>query len=227
MKRKYSLDETVFEVIDTEEKAYWLGFILADGCITTKLNPNGKIYQYTVKIALKLEDINHLKKFQKFLKTSKEINIYKSDKYNYCELRIYSNKLALDLIKLGITPRKSFTVKFPIISKNLYSHLIRGIWDGDGSVDFKSRGKEYGSSRFEVCLVGNKNICKTVSQILNQECKCGIAKIHSLHSIFRIRKFNTKAEKVIKYLYNNSNIFLDRKYQVASLLFQKKVTNVI
>lgn len=38
--KKYTCDSTFFNVIDTEEKAYWLGFLMADGFIT--IIGNGK-----------------------------------------------------------------------------------------------------------------------------------------------------------------------------------------
>ena len=52
-------NEHIFDIIDTEEKAYWLGFIYADGCISLKTN--------AFEISLKYDDINHLNKFNTFM----------------------------------------------------------------------------------------------------------------------------------------------------------------
>ena len=52
------IDETVFDTIDTEEKAYWLGFLYADGNINSK--------EYKLEINLCANDWQHLKKFQDF-----------------------------------------------------------------------------------------------------------------------------------------------------------------
>ena len=49
----------IFETIDTEEKAYWLGFMYADGYIGAS--------RYSVGINLSLKDIDHLKKFCKYM----------------------------------------------------------------------------------------------------------------------------------------------------------------
>ncbi|MGM9535052.1 MAG: hypothetical protein ACI3VR_07355, partial [Intestinibacter sp.] len=60
-------NEHIFDVIDTEEKAYWLGFIFADGYIgSTPLEPNKKSV-YNFELSLKLEDTSHLEKFKSFI----------------------------------------------------------------------------------------------------------------------------------------------------------------
>ena len=51
-RRKYALNEAFFEIIDSEEKAYWLGFIAADGCV----------YRRTLSINLNIKDKAHLEK---------------------------------------------------------------------------------------------------------------------------------------------------------------------
>ena len=56
---KSKFDECVFDSIDNEEKAYWLGFIFADGCISSRDN--------AFELSLKGEDIEHLHKFNTFM----------------------------------------------------------------------------------------------------------------------------------------------------------------
>src|SRR5271166_7037406 len=56
------LNHSIFETIDSEEKAYWLGFLLADGSIQVRKN-----VQKIVKLALAIEDKEHLEKFKKFV----------------------------------------------------------------------------------------------------------------------------------------------------------------
>ena len=52
-------DNTVFDTIDTEEKAYWLGFMYADGYVQNNGN--------SVELSLKGSDVEHLEKFRVFL----------------------------------------------------------------------------------------------------------------------------------------------------------------
>ena len=102
--RKYTNDDNFFEKIDTEEKAYWLGFIAADGYITTKRAQCNQ----QLGITLSEKDINHLEKFKKSLKATNPINIYEawSSCYNknskFARVLITSQKLVDDIKKFGI-----------------------------------------------------------------------------------------------------------------------------
>ena len=81
------IDETVFDVIDTEEKAYWLGFMYADGCIYSK--------EYRMELSLQGSDVEHLQKFSKFLKSTKSdlVKIYRNYKQgNYDRCRAGCNR---------------------------------------------------------------------------------------------------------------------------------------
>lgn len=69
-------NENIFDVIDTEEKAYWLGFLYADGYIET---PNDNKKSYSMELALKLSDVEHLIKFNDFMQHNK--NNVKVDSY--------------------------------------------------------------------------------------------------------------------------------------------------
>ena len=122
MKRQYKLNEDYFGKICTEEKAYWLGFILADGCVQS--NYNG------ISIELQKKDKEHLKKFLRSLKAN-----YPLVKTG-CgfSVAIFSKKMKQDLIKLGVTPRKAQTTKPIRVRKNLQRYFWRGVFDGDGSI---------------------------------------------------------------------------------------------
>ena len=99
---KYQFDHTAFNRIDTEEKAYWLGFFAADGNIYEKRN--------SIQIRLKSTDANHLEKFCRFLKLDEsKVAIYPCGKDNLflgAHLHIDSKQLKADLIDKGVTPKK-------------------------------------------------------------------------------------------------------------------------
>jgi len=67
MGKKANIKSDIFDNIDTEEKAYWLGFIYADGNISdmeSYLRKSGK-YVYRMEVSLKADDIDHLNKLNK------------------------------------------------------------------------------------------------------------------------------------------------------------------
>lgn len=128
-------NETIFDNIDSEEKAYWLGFIFADGYISSS--------KYTFELCLKGSDKKHLDKFNNFMQHEdqnhvKLSNIKLNGKiFERCRWSVTNKHLWKTLNNLGCTPQKSLTLQFPNLNifktKNLICHFIRGYFDGDGS----------------------------------------------------------------------------------------------
>jgi intein/homing endonuclease len=127
----------VFDVIDTEEKAYWLGFIYADGYIETESNRFG--------IGISIKDYGHLVKFNSFMKYLGNNIKTKISKQKYkgelkekeiCFWRVSDKHLKESLIKQGCFEKKSLILEFPKIPAKLVKHFIRGYFDGDGCVSY-------------------------------------------------------------------------------------------
>lgn len=132
-KRLYPLNEEYFQQIDTKDKAYWLGFMYADGYIT-----RGKQGQFI--FGMTLHEKEPLELFKKCIQTDKPIGEYVTKQgfnagaiaYN---LAISSEKIFNDLIKHGCVENKTFKLEFPkSLPKLLIPHFIRGFFDGDGTV---------------------------------------------------------------------------------------------
>jgi len=136
--RRYKVDETYFDKIDSEEKAYWLGFLFADGYIRERSSG------CSLELKLSYKDVEHLELFREHLKSNHLIvEGYNSVKYkdgisksHMVHLAIYSQKLVNSIKKQGIHSRKTFTIDSPNIENNLKRHFIRGYFDGDGSFTF-------------------------------------------------------------------------------------------
>ena len=76
--KKFKVNDDYFEIIDTEEKAYWLGFLYADGCVARKGN------YYTIKIDQALYDYEHVLKFKEAINSTYPVkNIQPSAVYVY------------------------------------------------------------------------------------------------------------------------------------------------
>lgn len=125
-------NERYFEVIDSSDKAYFLGLLASDGNISPRLT--------AVRIALKETDSWILEQFRKFLGNQAPELKTKISKNNGKEalpqknLVLSRKAMVDDLIKLGITPNKSHTLKILCDLANFKKDFLRGVWDGDGSV---------------------------------------------------------------------------------------------
>lgn len=133
-KNEHKITEDYFNKIDTEEKAYFLGLLMADGNVATS---NNRSWRFS--IALASEDKYILKKLRKAINPSETIKLQKIMPVNsrcmeQTRICVYSNKLSYDLINLGCVPNKSLILKFPnnLIKDELIPHFIRGYFDGDG-----------------------------------------------------------------------------------------------
>lgn len=128
--KRYSFNENFFETIDSEEKAYWLGFIAADGCV----HINSYVKKFSLALAAK--DKDHLELFIKSINATHPLRLRKGKRsqiFPSYVVTLHSLIFINSLTQLGIVPRKSLILKPPIISKDLRKHWVRGYFDGDGS----------------------------------------------------------------------------------------------
>jgi len=208
--KKYEVNEKYFEKIDNEEKAYWLGFLYADGNVRLHNGRSG-----ILKLKLKQSDRQHIERFNKCLDSNYiiddglEILKVKGREYKcyYSVLCIYNTKLVKDLFNLGCVENKTFKLNFPdFLDKNLIRHFIRGYFDGDGCIHkLKNRPDSFILSIFSV----SKEFLEKISEHLYYT---NIYKKYDSHSleIFKINDI-LYANKLF---YENSNIFLNRKKKV-------------
>jgi len=238
-KSTYSCNENFFAE-ETEAAFYWAGFIAADGNVYEK----GKNKPFVLKIGLATKDYDHLENFRNCLNSDSPIKQYKhkkitGSKYNRkdgtpynrketesCELVIYSQKLCDDLIKFGITPRKSLTLQFPewLKTHKYVNHFIRGYVDGDGSFSFLNRND---GQYISFSVIGTEQFLTSICEIININCefKNSNKKISKINNIYQIGySGNKKIAKIYKFLYGNSTIFLNRKKEISCKAkeFEKK-----
>jgi hypothetical protein len=207
--KKYSVNDNYFSEINNEEKAYWLGFLYADGYVRMKYNRSGEL-----KLKLSSKDRNHIKLFNESLKSNYPITDYESSvKYknkksisNISQVCIYNTKLVNDLMKIGCVNKKTFIIRSPELSEDLQRHFIRGYFDGDGNI-YKNKNRV---NSFQVSIASNFNFVKDIRDILGYGSIYKNGNIHLL--IF------SKLEEVknfYNYLYNNnSSFFLKRKKDI-------------
>lgn len=205
-------DKNFFDSIDSEEKAYWLGFIMADGY--TKLDKNNNPAQTTIEISKK--DINLLDAFKKSIKSNYIIRERSRTTVTgkiseVCSITISSHHLTKQLVSYGVVPNKTYIgfINEEIFGDNeeLIFHYLRGYSDGDGTIN-----KNKGNYVFKL-VIRSKSILNTITNWIKKYCNIN-PKITIWENTYRLSIQNKKDYFIfLKKLYKNANIYLDRKYQ--------------
>ena len=164
---KHSWEASFFEKIDNPTKAYWLGFLYADGSVR-----DTKQYS-TFKLQLQRRDKSYLQKLKEDLQATHPIwdtfskgghfirGKQMKDAFPSC-FQVYSKKACKDLILLGCFPRKSLILQFPTLEQvpnSLISHFIRGYFDGNGSIGFYIY-KGYCRKHYHISFCGTEHFLK-------------------------------------------------------------------
>ena len=209
-RRIYSINEHILDNIDTEEKAYFLGFFAADGCVS-----KNKHKQDTITFSLLKEDSYIPEKFYKLFGTNKEVKIY--DKYAYFE--ISSDYLCNKIYDLGFTPRKTYSNTICLLEDDkLMKHFIRGYFDGDGSISNQAI-----LNKTVLCISGYEdNMNKLIEYLKSIHITAEFSWDKRKKYINTDKKFGSliltnKLNKYcfLKYIYDNSSIYLIRKKDKA------------
>lgn len=201
-----------FRLIDTEDKAYWLGFIYADGYIIN----NSKKRNYELGIELNVIDINHLYMFNSVfnnyykIATRKRKSPKTDNIINTCYIRIYSKSIVEDLINNDIVENKSHSSIYPKIDNDeLFLHFLRGYIDGDGSYNIKkvkSNNNIYYYPRINIACINLECLNYIKARLLKFGINCyiteGKLEVNKKEHVF----------KLINLLYSNATIFLKRKF---------------
>lgn len=150
----------------SEEMAYVLGFIFADGnIIYTKRN--------TWFLSIQITDKDILMKIREVMNSSHVISKRKTGKKNknLYRLQIGSKEICSDLIKLGVIERKSNTMSFPIVPNEYFSDFLRGYFDGDGGVWVGPKNKRQNIRKYVISTFftsGSKDFLVVLAKLLKK-----------------------------------------------------------
>lgn len=202
--RKSHVNDHIFDSIDAEEKAYWLGFLYADG------NIHHSSSSWVIELTLQECDINHLIKFSQFLSINKE-PMYREKTKAY-RVAFSSCRVAKELINKGCVPKKSLILTFPqydIIPKELMSHFIRGYFDGDGCISVQQLVH---SIRKHVSLLGTKEFLEGLVKEAGLTGTIVKKEKRTESNTYQIALTKGEGNKLLDYMYKNASIYLQRKY---------------
>ena len=183
--------------------AYILGFIFADGCLVE--HKNG---YHGLDITSK--DIGHLRLIKKQLKAEHKI----SKKERGYRIEIRNRDIYNDLIKLGLTPRKSKIIKFPQIPQRYSSPFIRGLFDGDGSVMVWQEPRWRHTWQIRTSFTsGSQSFLQDLNKHLRSVAGLLRGKVSPVRRGYHLRYLSMPECLILyKFMYHgNSNLYLKRK----------------
>lgn len=213
MNTKFSVNDEYFKMIDSAEKAYWLGFLYADGYVTKR---------HQVGLALSEIDIAHIEKFRMAIQSTHPVRTYASSGYSqnrYAKLIFSSEEMTKNLQDLGCVQQKTLVLTFPSnkqVPREFLRDFVRGYFDGDGSITSGGKGHPL---RLKFC--GTKEFLQGLRLYINE-----ILYPEILHTSLEKRHKDEKnnysltvspprnAMRVLDELYKNSTVYLDRKYNL-------------
>lgn len=221
--RRYKVNDAYFDKIDNEHKAYWLGFMLADGYLV-----NSGHATESFGMTLDIKDKYILKQLQKDLETDYPIHEYESHNAfdgktfisNNCKIIIKSKRIFARLKELGFCTDKSHNAYIPedSIPPELLHHFVRGYFDGDGSLA-KSGGKYH---TYDFKLVGTYEVIHRVMEILGKNVKLTQRFPERDNNNWQLNLCGDKQVfQICQWMYDGATIYLERKFERYQILSKK------
>lgn len=208
-------EDTIFDIIDSEPKAYWLGFLYADGW--------NQANRGAIGIHLSIKDRDHLVEFCNFMgldpckikETQPKLGNIQGRVINNrgsCTAVVYGRNLSNNLVRLGMTQRKSLTLDFPTdiqVPDSLLRHFIRGYLDGDGCI---TRSTSKNVTRYRIIFIGTKNFCEGLIKTIPDNISMRLWTRRNATLFYCCISGNQQIKKYLEWLYEDATIFLDRKH---------------
>lgn len=203
-RNRHTLNENAFNDAECNREAcYWLGFLLADGCVTEKA-----VGQTMLSVGLHRKDVDHLRRLRDFLGSSHSI----SDNGRHVRYSVKSDHLAQTLSTYGIVPRKSLIAKVPEVMK-FNRDFWRGVVDGDGCLSFYKHRR--GWIRPTISLIGTLNVIESFRDFARSVSPGSKSEPTKADKIWHIYICSRHAVALAAYLYQDGDVALSRKAESA------------
>lgn len=214
------VNDSYFEKIDTECKAYWFGYALADGCISQSAG-DFRAFHFN----LQRRDRVVLEKFTKHIEYSGEIRDYQRWNKDHTKLHDksgvdFNNKIFCShLMTKGwfeFKQQDDPSIALSVINAELINHFIRGFFDGDGCI---SESKKNGKCYFN--FAGSKNNLDYIEDMIINYLgfnKKNPKKSKTTASYRMGWNGNRQVALFGEWLYSNATLYLDRKFVKFSKL---------
>lgn len=195
--RVYRCDHHYFDTIDTEHRAYWLGFVAADGCVHS---------QNRLSFMLAAKDREHLLRFREALGATHPITDCDNNGYPGVKFNVRSAELVAALAHHGVTPRKSLTESPPTtVPANLMRHFWRGFFDGDGCIYLQGKAPKIniigGHPMVEAFAAFARAASGTTARVAPTRTRASVFAVCGLHVV----------RAILRVLYADASVSLGRK----------------
>ncbi|MGL4349301.1 MAG: hypothetical protein ACRCT2_01760 [Plesiomonas shigelloides] len=197
-----------FDSIDTEGKAYFLGLIIADGHVR---NTARDCY---FAIELQDPDSKVLESLRAELNIQKPLeHLVRPGKKDAGRIRVYSRQLVKGLLSKGKTLNTETSGIFRDLDPSLRRHFVRGVIDGDGSI--RSRGKSFYVGTCAIDLLLGIQDWISLEATLDTQFRMSKRTLPSGKTFYRLDF--TQATSLVRWLYEDSSFFIDRKKEEAAI----------
>jgi len=191
------LKSDIFDTIDTEEKAYILGVVIADGNVH---------YGDSIRLTIGMSgyDSEVFRVIAEYFGFSTE----STDISEYSSISICSKRLVMEISKYGIIPNKRESLMLPMLEHEMMPHLIRGIIDGDGFISDVTHS---------IGICGNSKLLSEICTYLTEHLGVKLAKSTSLRNSSSVKVAWTRltdVQRICNWIYGESStLYVDRKYE--------------
>lgn len=214
--RIHTFNYNYFDSVDTEEKAYFLGLLWADGFCDKDTG--------NIVISLQEEDGYILERFKdavEFSGTTTKILLDIPNRKPLCKFQMFSKHMAEVLDSYGMVKAKSLILKFPTCVPNeLISHFIRGYFDGDGSAFHSNR-------EFTISFSGTTNVLQSIKDKINLKYNFNKGSLHNRRDKNSpVKELAYSGSNIVilvrDYMYEKATIYLSRKYLLLNQIIIKR-----
>lgn len=203
--KRTKLNSDFFYIIDTESKAYWLGFLYADGHV----NKEGT----QVAVNLKRDDKQHLEMLANIFNAKvfdKETFDRRTNKtYLGSSVYISSVDICTTLKGMGFNNQKTYsndTIVLSFVPGHLFNHFVRGFFDGYGTISSVI------NKEFVFSIAGlNVKILEAIRDRIVELLGISKREIFKGHCYSLIWAGNKQLLLLREWLYKDASIFLPRK----------------
>lgn len=208
--------------------AYILGYIYADGCLINCDYIRARYIEITSVDRDSLERIREMLDSEH--KITQHVSHYKNGKTVF-KFKIGSNEIYNDLFHLGLHPKKSLDVNFPILPKKYIAHFIRGYFDGDGCIYFEKAVSYTGRIIIKrirtIFTSGSKIFLEKMNLVMINLC-INNGKVYKSKRSFQLVFNNTDSIKLFKLMYGEAghNTFFMRKFKIFIDYFEERPVKV-